>query len=91
MSRVPKDMSRRQRVPPRRPDAGGAGGSQGPGPANVPPGGDGGDGSGGRRQPPWDQPAAPETASFGDWLRRQREMREISLRDIADRTKISLR
>ncbi|MES1242286.1 MAG: helix-turn-helix domain-containing protein [Acidobacteriota bacterium] len=30
-------------------------------------------------------------ASFGDWLRRQREMREISLRDIADRTKISLR
>lgn len=33
----------------------------------------------------------PETASFGDWLRRQREMREISLRDIADRTKISLR
>jgi cytoskeletal protein RodZ len=30
-------------------------------------------------------------ASFGGWLRRQREMREISLRDIADRTKISLR
>lgn len=29
--------------------------------------------------------------SFGQWLRRQREMREISLRDIADRTKISLR
>jgi cytoskeletal protein RodZ len=29
--------------------------------------------------------------SFGDWLRRQREMREINLRDIADRTKISLR
>jgi cytoskeleton protein RodZ len=33
----------------------------------------------------------PESPSFGDWLRRQREMREISLRDIADRTKISLR
>ena len=32
-----------------------------------------------------------ESSSFGDWLRRQREMREISLRDIADRTKISLR
>ena len=32
-----------------------------------------------------------ETGSFGDWLRRQREMREISLRDIAERTKISLR
>ncbi len=32
-----------------------------------------------------------ESGSFGDWLRRQREVREISLRDIADRTKISLR
>ena len=32
-----------------------------------------------------------ESGSFGDWLRRQRELREISLRDIADRTKISLR
>jgi cytoskeletal protein RodZ len=32
-----------------------------------------------------------DSASFGEWLRRQREMREISLRDIADRTKISLR
>lgn len=32
-----------------------------------------------------------ESGSFGDWLRRQREMREISLRDIADRTKISMR
>ena len=30
-------------------------------------------------------------ASFGAWLRRQREMREIDLREIADRTKISLR
>jgi cytoskeletal protein RodZ len=52
-----------------------------------------GGGSGKRpgRQPPWDKDAGPETASFGDWLRRQREMREISLRDIADRTKISLR
>lgn len=45
-----------------------------------------------KRQPPWDKsPEAESTASFGDWLRRQREMREISLRDIADRTKISLR
>jgi cytoskeletal protein RodZ len=45
-----------------------------------------------RRQPPWEKSAEPEsTASFGGWLRRQREMREISLRDIADRTKISLR
>ena len=45
-----------------------------------------------KRQPPWDKPPEVETtAAFGDWLRRQREMREISLRDIADRTKISLR
>lgn len=32
-----------------------------------------------------------ESGSFGDWLRRQRELREITLRDIAERTKISLR
>ena len=44
------------------------------------------------RQPPWEKEAVQnESSSFGDWLRRQREMREISLRDIADRTKISLR
>lgn len=86
MTRVPKDMSRRQRVPPRRPDGGGTGGSHGP--VDGPPG----DGDApARRPPPWGQSAEAETASFGDWLRRQREMREISLRDIADRTKISLR
>jgi cytoskeleton protein RodZ len=54
-----------------------------------------GDGaSSGKRsgRPPWDGKAGPvEGASFGEWLRRQREMREISLRDIAERTKISLR
>jgi cytoskeleton protein RodZ len=44
------------------------------------------------RPPPWEREATPgETASFGSWLRRQREMRDISLRDIAERTKISLR
>jgi cytoskeletal protein RodZ len=44
------------------------------------------------RQPPWEKEALPtESGSFGDWLRRQREVREISLRDIAERTKISLR
>lgn len=44
------------------------------------------------RQPPWEREALPaEGGSFGSWLRRQREMREISLREIADRTKISLR
>jgi cytoskeleton protein RodZ len=42
------------------------------------------------RQPPWEK-TEPELGSFGEWLRRQREMREISLRDIAERTKISLR
>ena len=29
--------------------------------------------------------------SFGPWLRRQREIREIDLQEIADRTKISVR
>ncbi len=44
------------------------------------------------RPPPWDKNAAEaEPGSFGHWLRRQRELREISLRDIAERTKISLR
>ena len=48
--------------------------------------------AGGKRPPPWEKEAVPtETGSFGDWLRRQREMREINLRDIAERTKISLR
>lgn len=42
-------------------------------------------------RPPWDKAGPTEGGSFGEWLRRQREMREISLRDIADRTKISLR
>ena len=52
----------------------------------------GGGGAGKRpgRQPPWEK-TDPEPGSFGEWLRRQREMREISLRDIAERTKISLR
>jgi transcriptional regulator with XRE-family HTH domain len=41
-------------------------------------------------------PASPGTASlgeasFGTWLRRQRELREIDLREIAEKTKISLR
>lgn len=86
MTRVPpKDMSRRERAPQRR----NGGDGQGTGPAETPPG----NGPGApKRQPPWDKPPEAETtAAFGDWLRRQREMREISLRDIADRTKISLR
>lgn len=85
MIRVPNDMPRRQRASQRLGDA-----ADFPTPPETPPA----EGTGGapRRQPPWDKPAEPESsASFGDWLRRQREMREITLRDIADRTKISLR
>lgn len=54
-------------------------------------------GAGGRQPggtvPPWvkEGRGAGEESSFGSWLRRQREMREIDLREIADRTKISLR
>jgi cytoskeleton protein RodZ len=43
------------------------------------------------RQPPWEQGVEAEVASFGTWLRRQRELREISLREIADVTKIGIR
>lgn len=44
------------------------------------------------RPPPWEKGTGSESgSSFGTWLRRQREAREISLREIADRTKISLR
>lgn len=43
------------------------------------------------RQPPWEKNPEIEPGSFGTWLRRQREIREISLREVAERTKISLR
>lgn len=47
---------------------------------------------GGGKVPPWvNEGRGGEEVSFGAWLRRQREMREIDLREIADRTKISLR
>jgi len=44
------------------------------------------------RQPPW-QSDGPESdaGSFGTWLRRQREIREIPLREISEVTKISIR
>ncbi len=42
------------------------------------------------RPPPWGK-GETESVSFGAWLRRQREMRGVELRDIAERTKISLR
>jgi transcriptional regulator with XRE-family HTH domain len=85
MSRVPKTVSRRERAQPRKTDD--------PAP-NGPavPGSDPAAGKRPNRQPPWEKEAvSSESGSFGDWLRRQRELREISLRDIAERTKISLR
>lgn len=44
-----------------------------------------------RKRPPWQDGEAGTADSFGTWLRRQREVREIDLREIADRTKISIR
>ncbi len=38
-----------------------------------------------------ERPADGDPASFGIWLRRQREAREVGLREIAERTKISMR
>lgn len=38
---------------------------------------------------PWED--EPEDGSFGQWLRRQREIREIGLREIAETSKISIR
>jgi cytoskeleton protein RodZ len=85
---VPKNVSRKNRIPLRRNDPEGRNEAdiltepQGPGnPPGKRPG----------RQPPWEKGGEPEAGSFGTWLRRQRELREISLRDVADRTKISLR
>jgi cytoskeletal protein RodZ len=87
MSRVPKNVPRRERVSPRKIDVAplaeaaavvgeGAAGARRPN----------------RQPPPWEKEAvSTESGSFGDWLRRQREVREIGIRDIADRTKISLR
>jgi len=81
---VPKIVPSRKSVSTRETDpAGGPDSVSGAGGASV---------KRNTRQPPWEKEAVQnESSSFGDWLRRQREMREISLRDIADRTKISLR
>jgi len=43
------------------------------------------------KQPPWQRDADGEAVPFGPWLRRQREMREITLREISDASKISIR
>ena len=41
--------------------------------------------------PPWTNGAEGDAASFGTWLRTQREVRSITLREIADHTKITVR
>lgn len=84
MGRVPKDVSKRQRAPTRSKDVEAQTVTMEAGP----PIGEGAKRAG---RPPWDKSGPAEGSSFGEWLRRQREMREINLRDIADRTKISLR
>jgi cytoskeletal protein RodZ len=43
----------------------------------------------GSKTPPWEQGSGG--GSFGSWLRQQREIREIALREIAETSKISLR
>jgi cytoskeleton protein RodZ len=43
------------------------------------------------RQKPWEGGLESESGSFGSWLRRQREVREITLREISDTSKIGLR
>lgn len=43
------------------------------------------------RQPPWDPSGKGDAVSFGNWLRRERELRQVSLREISDETKISIR
>ena len=85
MGRVPKDVSKRQRAPTRSKDVEAQTVTMEAGPPT-------GEGAKRAGRPPWDKSGPAEgSSSFGEWLRRQREMREISLRDIADRTKISLR
>lgn len=78
-------MSKRPRVPPRRNEA--------DRPPEAEPKDEAAAGGVRTRQPPWEKEATESQtgASFGTWLRRQREARDVSLRDIADRTKISLR
>ncbi|MEZ5331540.1 MAG: helix-turn-helix domain-containing protein [Thermoanaerobaculia bacterium] len=43
------------------------------------------------RQPPWSPSGEGDAVSFGNWLRRERELRQVSLREISDETKISIR
>ncbi|MGH9361710.1 MAG: helix-turn-helix domain-containing protein, partial [Thermoanaerobaculia bacterium] len=83
---MPSDFSQRYRIPPRRNDPDGRTGiEEGARPAG------GGTARFENRPPPWGKDPDAEPVSFGTWLRRQREMRGVDLRDIAERTKISLR
>jgi len=77
---------------------GGHGGAAGGGGGSAGHGGPGGPGVGPGpkrtilRPPPWDKAAEADSgSSFGTWLRRQREAREITLHEVAERTKISMR
>ncbi len=42
------------------------------------------------RQPPWESSNPGEGVTFGAWLRRERELRKVNLRDISDATNISI-
>lgn len=44
-----------------------------------------------RKPRPWELDRGGGPDSFGEWLKRQRELREISLREVSDTTKINLR
>ena len=44
-----------------------------------------------RKPRPWELDRGGGVDSFGEWLKRQRDLREISLREISDTTKINLR
>jgi cytoskeletal protein RodZ len=44
-----------------------------------------------RKPRPWESDRDSGVDSFGDWLKRQRDLRDISLREISDVTKINLR
>jgi cytoskeleton protein RodZ len=94
---VPRAVPTRQSLPPRPTHLDGTPEAEARLAAGSVAGGGGAAGPGGAgrtvlRPPPWDKGAQAESgASFGTWLRRQREARDINLRDVAERTKISLR
>lgn len=44
-----------------------------------------------KKSPPWEEGQEEAARAFGRWLRQQREVREVGLREVADTTKIGLR